>query len=323
MNPNFWQGQGTPQGRILYGVVGEENPIHPGTYRYSSTCGIVVNDAHILSPDVDNKGGGENTKPRPGSLAVALMTSNGAQCMIVGFHRAPQFDQQKDEIPSVGNPDDNVSAGDKVYRTSGGATLLLKRGGAIVIESGPGVSIRCIPKDARMTLNSSNYKNIADGYSASRGRQEVGGTAPETIHTEDFLHQVGPSYDRLRLQHGNLPQDSRRRLELAAVTVVAGQATVTVKSRETYFSDGSWVGEGPKYQWGGGAANEPAVLGTQLVEAFTTLFGIIKTLKVNTAWGPSTPPLPDTQTKLTQLQSELSGKILSTFMFLSKDPSSL
>ena len=320
MSDNFWKGDGTPQGQILYGCIGEEQADKPGVYRFCSTDGFVVNDAHILSPDVDNEGGGESTKPRPGSPCVALMSTNGAQCFIVGFHRAPTFDEDSDDLPSVGNPDDNVSAGDKVYKTSGGATLVLKRGGSLFLEAGPGVSIVCNPQNNRMTLRSANYKVVADGYLATRGRQEIGKTEPETFHREDFLTMAGGPHDRFRVDHGNLPDDARRQLELAEVTVVLSQTTTTVKTRETYFSDGSWVGEGPKYQWGGGDADEPAVLGNQLVEAFETLFGIIKALKVNTAWGPSTPPIPPTPIDIDKLQNELSGKILSTFLLLSKDP---
>jgi hypothetical protein len=323
VNDGFWNGVGTPRGQILYGVIGEEHPDHPGVYRFSSTDGFVVNDAHILSPDNDVGGGGETTKPRPGSPCVALMSSNGAQCFIVGFHRAPTVDEESDDPPDVGNPDDNVSAGDKVYKTSGGATLVLKRGGAVFIESGPGVSIVCNPLNNQMSIRSTNFRHVADGYQASRGRLEVGKTEPETFHREDFLDQAGGAHDRFRIEHGSLDSDARRKLELAEVTVVLGETSATVKTRETYFSDGSWVGEGPKYQWGGSGADEPAVLGNQLVEAFGTLFGIIKALKVNTAWGPSTPPIPPTPIDIDRLQNELSGKILSTFLFFSKDPADL
>jgi hypothetical protein len=323
VNDDFWGGAGTPQGAILYGCVQEENADHPGTYRFCSTEGYNVNDAHVLSPDADISGGGETTKPRPGSPCVALMSSNGAQCFIIGFHRAPVVDEESDDPPEVGNPDDNVSAGDKVYKTAGGATLVLKRGGALFVEAGPGVSIVCNPQNNRMSLRSAHYKVIADGYISTRGRQEIGKTEPETFHREEFLDQAGGPHDRFRVDHGNLDSDARRQLELAEITVVLGTSTTTVKTRETYFNDGSWVGEGPKYQWGGDGADEPAVLGNQLVEAFETLFGIIKALKVNTAWGPSTPPIPPTPIDIDKLQNELSGKILSTFLFFSKDPASL
>lgn len=323
MNDGFWNGDGTPRGQLLFGVVGEEHPEHPGTYRFSSTDGFVVNDAHILSPDTDVLGGGETTKPRPGSFALAGMTSDGAQCFILGFQRPPAFDEQSDDPPDVGNPSDNASSGDKVYKTAGGATFVLKRGGAIFVESGPGVSIVMNPLNNQMSLRSSNTMTIADGYTARRGREEIGKTEPQTFHEEIFQDQVGSSYDRIRLRHGNLDKNARRELELDAVTVVASQSTITVKSRETYFSDGSWVGEGPKYQWGGSGASENAVLGNQLVEVFGTLFDIIKNLKVNTAWGPSTPPLPPTLIDLDKLKSQLSDKILSTFLFFSKNPADL
>ena len=323
VNDKFWAGRGVPAGAILFGRLGEEHPNHPGTYRFSSSDGFVVNDAHILSPDVDTDGGGENTRPRPGSYCIAVMTTNGAQCCIIGFLRLPTVDEETDDPPSVGNPDDNQSAGDKVYRTAGEATLILKRGGAVIIEGGAGTGVILNPLNNTMTLRATNFGHIADGYSAARGRKVVGKTDPATVHDETFLHQVGPSADRFTVRHGALEDGVRRELELAAVATVAGAETVTVKTRETYNRDGEWVGSGPKYQWGGAGANEPAVLGLALVEVFGRLFDIIKALKVNTAWGPSTPPLPPTPIDLEKLRSELSDKILSTFAFFSKDPADL
>jgi len=326
VNDHFWHGAGQPAGRILFGVIGEEiqsrdePPKGLGIYRFSSTCGIVVNDAHVLTSDADHGGGGDHVRPRPGSTCVAVMTTNGAQCFIIGFSRSPAFDEESDEIPTVGNPDDSDIAGDKVYKTSGGATLLLKRGGAVIVEGGPGVGVIMNPLNNQLSLRSSNFRQNADGYLAKRGRQQPGSTDPETVHEETFLHQVGSTYDRTKLSHGNLDDDARRQLELAAVKVVASREVVTTKARETHYADGAWVGQGPKYQWGSTGSDEPAVLGQQLVEALHELIDIIKSLKVNTAWGPSTPPLPTTQVDLERLKGALSDKILSTFAFFAKNP---
>ena len=325
MNDGFWKGRGLPSGQILFGVIGAENtkPGRAGTYRFSSSCGIVVNDAHVLSADADTKGGGDHARPRPGSTCVAVMTTNGAQCFIIGFSRSPVVDEQSDDPPSVGTPDDSDTSGDKVYKTAGGATLLLKRGGAVIIEGGSGTGVVLNPLNNQMSLRSSNFRQNADGYLAKRGRVAPGSTENPTTHEESFLHQVGPSYDRMSIRHGTIDGDARRQLELAAVKVVASQEIATVKTRETYNSDGSWIGEGPKYQWGGDSADEPAVLGNALVTAISKLIDIITQLKVGTAWGPSTPPLPPTPVDLAQLKAELSDKILSTFAFFSKKPPSL
>jgi hypothetical protein len=303
-------------------VIGEENPDHPGTYFFQSTNGFSSNDAHILSPDANPDGAGESTKPHPGSTCVALVSTDGGQVFICGFQRIPKF-ADEDDAPDVGNPDDNAVAGDKVYKTAGGATLILKRGGAVIVEGGAGVSVLLNPANNQMSLRSTNFAHSADGYSAKRGRASIGQTSPEAVHSEMFLHQLGPSHDRFSVEHGDLSGDTRRRLTLASVTVFAGEEVATIVTRESYKSDGSWIGEGPKYQWGGAGADEPAVLGNQLVEALGTLIDIVKNLKVNTAWGPSTPPIPPTPIDLARLKGELSGKILSTFLFLSKDPPDL
>lgn len=312
-----------PGGRILYGRIGEENPRHPGTYEFISSDGYRIPDAIVMTPDSDVAGNGSHSKPEVGSLCVAVMTNDGAGCFILGFHRPPKFNEASDDIPVIGDAEGNNIGGDKIWRTSGGASFCLKRGGAVVLEGGPRTVIILNPINDTMSLRAANVVQSADGYRASRGREEPGATRPATVHHEDFLHQVGSQADRVRISHGNLEDGARRRLELASVTTVSSQETGVTKTRESYMDDGSWVGEGPKYQWGGSDSDEPAVLGNQLVEALSTLIDTIASLKVNTAWGPSTPPLPDTQSKLTQLKAELKDKILSTFLFLSKKPPTL
>lgn len=320
---NFWKGEGQPTGKIMYGVVGEECSDCPGVYNFSSSCGLTPR-AQILSPDVDTRGAGKVIKPRPGSTAVALMSSEGSECFIVGFHRVAQFDEDVDEKPTVGNAEDNHSPGDKVEETSGGARMLLREGGAVLIEGGPGANISLNPVNNRISIRSTNLNLIADGYRTSRGRHpDTPKTSPETIHEEEFLHQVGPSFDRFRVRHGDLGDNKRRELSLASVTVTGGQEIATVVARETYSNDGSWLGEAKEYYWGLKNKDEPAVLGNQLVEAMSELIDILKTVKVNTAWGPSTPFIPPESLKLDTLKNKLSGKILSNFLFFQKEAADL
>ena len=323
MSDRVWKGVGQPSGRILFGRLGEENPNHPGTYRFSSEDGFIVNDAHILSPDLDAKGRGQRNRPAAGAFCIAVMSHSGAGCFIIGFQAVPSWDEQSDDPPAVGNADDNQTSEDKVFRTSGGAALILKRGGGVIIEGGAGTGVILNPLNNTMTLRAANYNQIADGYSASRGRKQPGKTDPATLHDESFQHQVGPSFDRVEISHGSVNEKARRQLTIEAVTVAGSNQTAIAKTRETYNSDGSWVGEGPKYQWGGDGADEPVPLGNQLVTKLGELIDIVKSLKVNTAWGPSTPPLPDTILKLVQLKSELSDAILSKYLFVSKKPKTL
>jgi hypothetical protein len=95
--------------------------------------------------------------------------------------------------------------------------------------------------------------------------------------------------------------------------------TGTVKLRETYNDDGSWVAEGQKYQFGKDA-DENALLGNVVVSLLKDLLDILKNLKVNTAWGPSAAPVADTIAKLTKLQADYldNGKIKSDFIFFKK-----
>jgi hypothetical protein len=92
--------------------------------------------------------------------------------------------------------------------------------------------------------------------------------------------------------------------------------------RETYYEDGSWSGEGQKYQFGGQSADEKALLGNVVTSLLKELIDILKNLKVNTAWGPSAPPVADAIAQLSALQAKYidSGKITSDFIFFSKTP---
>ena len=309
--------------RILIGILGEEKAGRPGVYAFSSTDGQTLPDVHILSQDASLDGAGEDTRPRSGSPCVVAISHDGGQGFVIGFIRIPTFDEEGDEDPFVGNPDENKVAGDKVFKTSGGASFILKRGGAVIVEGGSGVGVILNPLNRQMSLRSSNYRIVADGYKAVRGRRDPGSTASETFHVEEFTSNVGADFDRFTVEHSGPTKTHRRQLSLASVKDISSQETATIKTRETYYSDGSWVGEGPKYQWGGKSASEPAVLGNALVTAMNRLMDIIKELKVNTAWGPSTPPLPPTLIAIDQLKSELSGNILSNFLLLSKDPAEI
>ena len=324
MIPNFMHGAGLPLGHMALAIVGEENAEKPGTYRVTTTTGLNPPDAYVLSPDNDGRHG-EITKPRPGSPCIVIFTHDGGQCYIIGFPQMPKYnliedEEDQEEIPTVGNPKENNASGDKVYKTKGGATLRLLVGGSAFLEGGDGVSIILNPKNNYQTLRCTNQSIIADGYRANRGRREVGTTKPATRVTEEFRNQEGASFDEVRLEHGQVDDTIRRRLTISEVTIVASRETRTVKTRETYLADGSWLGEGPKYAWGG--EDEHMVLGDSLVSALTELIDIILGMKVNTAWGPSTPPIPPASIDLNGLKNKLAGNILSTYLFLTKDAAS-
>jgi hypothetical protein len=318
VDDGFWNRK--QESEVLVGIIREERA--PGVFQFVSTCGRVINDAHVLTPDGDLEGGGEQTKPRPGSMCVATLSGNGAHCTVHGFQIPPKFVEDEDDPPANELPIENNSSGDKVYKTSGGATLVLKRGGAVYLEGGAGTSFILNPINNQVSLRSGNFKQSALGYFAVRGRKLPGTTDPLTKHTEDFLHQVGAdARDRLRLEHGDLESDARRRLTLSEVTIVASIESVTVKTRETYYSDGSWVGEGPMYRWGATDANEPIVLGNALASLFRALFSAIAAQTHTTAWGPSGPPININE--FTTRLPDMLDSILSEFMFVTKKPAEL
>jgi hypothetical protein len=308
-------------GRILIGTLGEERSEQPGVYGFHSSNDFAPTDVLILSQDAALDGTGEETYHRSGAPCVCVFDSDGGQGVVIGFLRIPQFDEDSDEESGAFTPaGENKVQGDKVYKTAGGATLILKRGGAVLIEGGKGVGLVLNPLNNQLSIRSSNHRTIADGYSATRGRTNPGGTQPETSHTEEFLHQVGVSFDRFTVAHGTLEGDARRQITLESVSIIAGSETATALARETYNKDGKWFAEGPEYKWGGTGADEPVVLGNALVDAVNELIDTVKELKVNTAWGPSTPPLPPTLIALDSLSRKLGDQILSTYMFTTKDP---
>jgi hypothetical protein len=173
-----------------------------------------------------------------------------------------------------------------------------------------------------VSTRAQNVNEQADGYRRARGRIQVGKTAPETLAVDEYFDQVGPSATRIRVRHGRLDGHGRRELTISKVTYAGGSVSGQIQLRETYNDDGSWVGEGQKYQFGGKGADQKALLGNVVVGLLKDLIDILKNLKVNTAWGPSAVPVADTIAKLTKLQSDYldSGKVFSDYIFLSKQP---
>jgi hypothetical protein len=315
---------GLPADRILVGILRSETK--PGVYRfegYSSEGTFAVDDAHILRPDADLHDGGMHAKPQLPAACVAA-TGPGSSVWILGFAHAPTANEKTNDAPTVGDVSDNNVAGDKVYRTSGGAQILLKRGGAVLLQGGALATITLNPIGDQVSIQSANMAATADGYSATRGRKIMDSTQPETQATTDFHDRVGPATTRVRIRHGTFDSDARRQLTVSRIRQANGTVTGTVLSRETYRDDGSWIGEGPKYQWGGAGADEPHVLGNQLKDVLNDILDAIDGLQVNTAWGPSTTPLPPTIQKTAGIRDQLNnGKIASRFMFLTKDPAEL
>jgi hypothetical protein len=329
----LWKGGKLPSDKILVGVLGPESSARPGLYGFRgygsgpNEC-YEVQDAVVLTPDASLSGAGSHFKPVEGAPCVALVGPGGS-VWIVGFHLPPRFDQTGDAPPAIGDAQDaagplNNVAGDKVLRSEGDAALLLKRGGSAVVQGGPGATTMWLKETNSVSTRAQNLYDQADGYRAARGRVEVGKTAPETIAVEECFDQVGPSATRVRVRQGRLDSSARRELTVSQVTYAGGAVTGPTTLRETYHKDGSWVGEGQKYQFGGTGADENALLGNVVTSLFKELIDILKSLKVNTAWGPSAVPVADAIARLEQLQANYldSGKIVSEYVFLSKKPAS-
>ncbi len=329
----LWKGGRLPCDKVLVGVLGQENPARPGLYGFKgygsgpNEC-YEVTDAIVLTADASLSGSGSHFKPTEGSPCVALVGPGGS-VWIVGFHLPPKFDQAGGQAPTIGDAGDSAGplnnvAGDKVLRSDGDAALILKRGGSSVVQGGPGATTSWLKETNTISSRAQNVREQADGFQRSRGRIQIGKLAPETIAIDDHFDQVGPSSTRVRVRHGRVDANVRREITVSKVTYSGGALSGTIALRETYNDDGSWVGEGQKYQFGGKQADEKALLGNVVTSLLKELIDILKNLKVNTAWGPSAPPVADALAKLTELQANYldSGKITSDYIFLSKTPAS-
>ena len=319
---SLWHGLPRAVNQVYVGLLRHETK--PGLYHFDGigmNGAIAVDDVQLLHPDADLEGTGIQSSPSNPSACVVVGGPGGA-FFAIGFTRAPSFDDESDTPPELGHTEANAVAGDKSFTTTGGASLLLKAGGGTVLESGGSASLLLNKLNGQYSLVSSNMAETADGYVAGFGRVTPGATDPETRAVVEYRDQTGPSYMRVRIKHGTMDGNAKREITVSSMTETPASKTGVIKLRETYYDDGSWIGEGSKYQWGGSSADEPAVLGNKLVDAFKSLFSALKQLTVNTAWGPSGPPLPSFTTQLDQIQHELSSKILSTYLFLTKDPAS-
>lgn len=328
----LWKGRGLPSDKVLVGVIGQESATRPGLYGFKgygsgpNEC-YEVADAIVLTADASLSGSGSHFKPTEGSPCVALVGPGGS-VWIVGFHLPPKYDEAGGAAPTIGDAGDSAGplnnvAGDKVLRSDGDAALLLKRGGSSVIQGGPGATTSWLKETNTISSRSQNLREQADGFQRSRGRIQVGKIAPETIAIDDHFDQVGASATRVRVRHGKLNRNARREITVSKVTYSGGSLTGSIALRETYNEDGSWVGEGQQYQFGGTAADEKALLGNAVTSLLKELIDLLKNLKVNTAWGPSAPPVADTIAQLSALQAKYvdSGKITSDYIFFSKAPS--
>ena len=327
----MWKGARITVDKVYVGVLGEENSKRPGLYRFQgygsapNDC-IAIDDAMLLTPDGDIDGNGLHSKPAAGSPCLAI-TAAGGSAWILGFFRPPVVDSESDKPPTLGDAGDasgplNYVAGDKLMRTSGGAQILWKRGGSLIAQGGDGVQIQWLKDTNTLSQLAQNMNAMADGYKAVRGRVKVGKTDPETVSIEEFCDKTGSAATRVRVSQGHVTADVRRQLTISSITIAGGTTTGTINVRETYYDSGNWVAEGPKYQWGGTGADENAVLGKTLKAMLKDLIGIIKGLQVNTAWGPSAPPIQSTIVALNKLAADYldtnGGKILSDYIFLTK-----
>lgn len=339
----MWEG-GLPGGQVLTGVIQQESPLAPrqesvvkrNLYVVRTTQGHMIPDCILLSPhaygttsknrfDAD-KLPGQYSKPYAGAFCVVL-TSNGGVAFIAGFWNPPTqtSPNETDKVTSETNPGsiDDVDArtnGDWIIRSEKGL-INVKRMGAIIIESGASIRQTMNPLDGTHFSQCKTRLDIAEGYRASRGR--VHKEFPEALAEEEFFDRIlqrGSTSIAVRIRNGKVDDTVRRELTVAKVDfAVPTDPVETILARESYLNDGSWISEGPKYQWGGSSADEPVVLGNALVTIIKRLSSIIRAIKVPTAWGPSGTPLPPTPTDLISLDNDLDD-ILSNYMFTTKEP---
>lgn len=324
MNNALWKSAGLPRGRIFLGLVKGKNQVLPGAYVVDTTDGFEFNDAVPILNHWDNaSNAGDYVHYKIGSTVIVVTTNDGCMPMIIGCVRLPRFVEESDEsMPVLDHDQEAPDEGDRVIQTAGGARLILRDGGMAILEGGAGATSitmdTALPNSlTKITARSPSWNQVNDGYQVYRGRPLGDANKEQTSSREDFFDKVGPSSVRVSIRHGNVTSTVRRELTVSSVTQTKLGTTGTIKLRERYYADGSWVGEGAKYQWGDGA-DEPFVLGKQLVSVMEQLIDKIKTLQVNTAWGPSGPPLPNIVADLETLKASLSGKILSTYLFGSK-----
>jgi len=338
----LWNG-GLPDGQILTGRIQQqatptstqEDVTKQNLYVVRTTQGHLIPDCICLSPasygsSTKNtfsatKQPGVYSKPYTGAFCV-VATSNGGAAYIIGYFNPPTTARLDDDGTTTdSNPGsaDDVDAqtqGDHIIRSEN-SIFNMKRLGAILVESGASIRQTMNPSDGTYFTQAKRRTDVSEGYMLARSR--IDENQPETLSTEDFfdkLLQRGSKSTRVRIKNGKVDSSAVRELTVTEVNFVTPASPIeTIKARERYFSDGSWVAEGPEFRWGGSLADEPVVLGNALVAVIKELSRIIKGIKVSTAWGPSGTPLPPTPTDLVTLENDI-DKILSDYMFATKKP---
>jgi len=272
---------------------------------------------------------GMHSKPYPGALCL-VGTAQGGEAFILGFWNPPSTiategdDYTNETTPGVVDDKDARTAGDWLLRTEN-ALLNLKRGGSLVIECGATIRQTLNPDNGNHFTQARSRIDVSEGYKLTRNRLKD--TERETLSTEEFFDKIlqrGQSATRIRVRNGRISSSTRYELSIAEVNYATiTDPIVSFKARERYFDDGSWIAEGPKYQWGGDGADEPIVLGNALADIISDLCDIIGAIKVPTAWGPSGTPLPPTAIDLYSKVKRKLDNFKSDYIFATKKPKSL
>jgi hypothetical protein len=313
-----------------------------GLYIVKTTDDLFLENCFLLSPVGFRSTGsvgqrrfkpdqvpGMHSKPYPGALCL-VGTSQGGMAFILGFWNPPSTvategdDYTNETTPGVVDDRDARTAGDWLIRTENGL-LNLKRGGSLVLECGATIRQTLNPDNGNHFTQSKSRIDVSEGYKLTRNRLKD--TERETLSTEEFFDKIlqrGQTATRIRIRNGRVSSSVRHELSIAEVNYATiTDPIVSFKARERYFDDGSWVAEGPKFQWGGGDADEPIVLGNVLADIISDLCDIIGSITVQTAWGPSIRVLIPTPLDLhSKIKSKLKN-FKSDYMFATKSPKSL
>ncbi len=229
---------------------------------------VALNDNRIIScRAVSNVG--ESVFPK--GIAVFVVVYN-AEGYLLGKIR-PITDEWKDD----GKPKNDKSTtigteGDAQLRPHSldddtiTAEVTVTRGGVVKVKSTGATGITLHPHGERIIQKSQTLLAFTDAYRIESGRTATkAGVKMDALTEETYKNKVGPSRVEVNVKNGKVDGSVVHRFAVEKLVTAGGATTGTRRFSWGIDEDGNWYVDNAKTIGFGDIADEPVVLGNQLV----------------------------------------------------------
>jgi hypothetical protein len=226
---------------------------------------------------------GENVLPK--GIAVFAICYNG-EGFIIGRVRATN-----DEAKDSGETDTDRST---TIGTEGDATLrphttkddettaevTVTRGGVVKVRATGATNMVLHPHGERMIQKCQTLLAFSDAYRIESGKVSTkGGVSLTALTTQEYKDKVGPARTEVRVKNGTVSGTTVHQFSVDTLVTAAGATTGVGNFKWTIDNTGTWQISNTLGIKFGQLANEPVVLGTQLVTFLKALIQDMTTVR--------------------------------------------